>query len=263
MSYTGASLDQAHREAESGTVSFLDYTIRLLQAEATHSQQKEDQGRLKKARLPITCDLINGNWTILNNEVRIVGGLFTGSPGQILSRFSWELPQTITGYVASQGSNMIGDVKSVNYYDGATVVQHHSADWGGFTIGSYINGDKNIEANPNNELFQHEYGHYLQSQEAGWTYLSNYAIPSGYNGLTCPNGNDLGYYEHMAYSVEQDANIRAKTHFKEAKWDYKSNPIFDSGNNPNFDRDYSIYRTNQGLIRTSWWKSALIMVLCM
>ena len=207
--------------------------------------------------------VINGNWTILNNEVRIVGGLFTGSPGQILSRFSWELPQTITGYVASQGSNMIGDVKSVNYYDGATVVQHYSADWGGFTIGSYINGDKNIEANPNNELFQHEYGHYLQSQEAGWTYLSNYAIPSGYNGLTCPNGNDLGYYEHMAYSVEQDANIRAKTHFKEAKWDYKSNPIFDSGNNPNFDRDYSIYRTNQGLIRTSWWKSALIMVLCM
>ena len=50
MSGMGASLDQALREAESGTVSFIDYTIRLLQAEALHRQQKEDQRRLKTAR---------------------------------------------------------------------------------------------------------------------------------------------------------------------------------------------------------------------
>jgi len=202
------------------------------------------------------------NWTILKNDVKIARGLCNGSPGQILSRFTWELPQTIVGYVASQGSNMIGDVKSVNYYDGATVVKHYSREWGAFTLGSYINGDNNIEANPNNELFQHEYGHYLQSQEAGWAYLSEYAFPSGYNGLTCPKGNDRGYYEHMAYGVEQDANIRARAHFKGATWDYHSNPIFDSGHYPDFDRDYSKYRTNQGLIHTSWWESALTIALC-
>jgi len=66
MSGMGASLDQALREAESGTVSFLDYTIRLLQAEATHRQQKEDQRRLKTARLPITCDLNNYDYTFEN-----------------------------------------------------------------------------------------------------------------------------------------------------------------------------------------------------
>jgi hypothetical protein len=205
--------------------------------------------------------VFNGNWTILNNEVKIIGGLFTGSPGQILSRFTRELPQTIVGYVASQGSNMIGDVKSVNYYDGATVVQHYSGGWGGFTLGSYINGDNSIEANPTNPLFQHEYGHYLQSQEAGWTYLSNYAIPSLINAKKTPNNYD-GMRQHDAFGVEQDANIRARAHFGEEAWNYYKNPIFDSGHNDWFDKDYGKYRTNQGLIHTSWWTSALIMALC-
>jgi len=61
-----ASLDQALREAESGTVSFIDYTITLLQAEALHRQQKEAQRRLKTARLPITCDLNNYDYTFEN-----------------------------------------------------------------------------------------------------------------------------------------------------------------------------------------------------
>lgn len=66
MSGMGASLDQALREAESGTVSFIDYTIRLLQAEALHRQQKEDQRRLKTAHLPITCDLNNYDYNFEN-----------------------------------------------------------------------------------------------------------------------------------------------------------------------------------------------------
>ena len=66
MSGMGASLDQALREAETGTVSFLDYTIRLLQAEATHRQQKEAQRRLKTARLPKTCDLNNYDYDFEN-----------------------------------------------------------------------------------------------------------------------------------------------------------------------------------------------------
>ena len=205
--------------------------------------------------------LISGNWTILHNEVKIMGGLFIGSPGQIFSRFTWELPQSIVGYVASQGSNMIGDVKSVSYFDGATVVQHYSGDWGGFTLGSYINGDNTIKADPAIPLFQHEYGHYGQSQEAGWTYLFNYAIPSLINARNLPNNFD-GIRQHDAFGVEQDANLRARAYFGEKVWDYDKNPIFDSGKNPDFDRDYSKYRTNQGLIHTSRWVSVLIMTLC-
>lgn len=66
MSGMSASLDQALREAESGTVSFLDYTIRLLQAEALHRQQKEAERRLKTARLPKSCDLNNYDYTFEN-----------------------------------------------------------------------------------------------------------------------------------------------------------------------------------------------------
>ena len=37
----------------------------------------------------------------------------------------------------------------------ATVLQK-TGDWGAITLGSYIIGDQSIEADPNNDLFQHE-----------------------------------------------------------------------------------------------------------
>jgi len=57
MSGMSEVLDQALREAETGTVSYLDYTIRLLQAEAVHRERKDAQRRFKTARLPKTSDL--------------------------------------------------------------------------------------------------------------------------------------------------------------------------------------------------------------
>jgi DNA replication protein DnaC len=57
MSGMMASLDQALREAETGSVSYLDYTIRLLQSEALHREQKDSERRLKTARLPRMNDL--------------------------------------------------------------------------------------------------------------------------------------------------------------------------------------------------------------
>ncbi len=66
LSGMSAGLDQTLREAEKGTISFLDYTIQLLQAEATHRQQKEAQRRLVTARLPKTCDLNNYDYTVEN-----------------------------------------------------------------------------------------------------------------------------------------------------------------------------------------------------
>ena len=50
--------------------------------------------------------------------------------------------------------------------------------WGAFTSGSFINGERGLYADPNNTLFQHEYGHYLQSQSMGWGYLPRVGIPS-------------------------------------------------------------------------------------
>jgi len=50
-------LDQALREAETGSVSYLDFTIQLLQSEALHREQRDAEKRLKTARLPLANDL--------------------------------------------------------------------------------------------------------------------------------------------------------------------------------------------------------------
>jgi hypothetical protein len=168
---------------------------------------------------PSVIDAIhNGDWsrldpfkkgTISNNCYQITSGLFSGSFKQAVSRFTWELPQTILGYGYSMASNYFGTVQSVNFYDGATVVQNYkdhvwlgSGSDLGITLGSFINGNNEIEADPNTRLFQHEYGHYIQSQTSGWFYLSKYAIPSA-----------LSKYPYNQHPVEQDANIRAFTYF--------------------------------------------------
>lgn len=100
-------------------------------------------------------------------------GWFQGNFGQILSRFTWELPQTLFGHLGSQTENLFEGVKSVSYYGGATAVETYSAKWGGFTLGSFIIGHRGLHADPNNSLFQHEYGHYLQSRASGPLYLGN------------------------------------------------------------------------------------------
>ena len=66
MSGMSTCLDQVLREAESQTSSYLDYTIRLLQSEANHREQKEAQRRLKTARLPKASNLNMYDYTFEN-----------------------------------------------------------------------------------------------------------------------------------------------------------------------------------------------------
>lgn len=129
---------------------------------------------------------------------------FFGRAWELISRFTWQAPQTALGYMGSGVHNLLGGVKSVDYYGGATVVESYSEGWGGITLGSYINGQRGIRADPSERLFQHEYGHYLQSQSSGWFYLSKYGIPSL-----------LSKDPHNLHPAEQDANVRAFHYFSE------------------------------------------------
>src|SRR5690606_3518574 len=104
----------------------------------------------------------------VSNGFKIDMGLFKGDFGQILSRFTWELPQTLVGYGSSSIVNGLQNAKSVTYYGGATAVETYSGGWGGITLGSYVIGERGLQADPDNALFQHEYGHYLQSQSSGF-----------------------------------------------------------------------------------------------
>ncbi len=182
---------------------------------------------------------IKGVARIAWNAVKITAGLFATGPGnflkkawEVISRFTWQLPQTIGGFVSAQVTNLVGNVQSVDYYHGATVVRTYTEDWGGITQGSFIIGDNSIRADPNNSLFQHEYGHYLQSQKFGWAYYSRVGIPSA--------SSKEGPPDHQFNPVEQDANMRAFKYFNknvegfykseddknEARgWDFRRNPL--------------------------------------
>jgi hypothetical protein len=193
------------------------------------------------------------NNSILNNQFKIIGGLFQGDIGQIISRFTKELPQTLLGLGVSLGANAIGRVKSVSHYGGATVVEHYQNRWGAFTLGSYINGNNGIQADPTNPLFMHEYGHYLQSQDVGWNYMYDYAIPSASSSDHSHTGRN-GYSTHDAFWTEQDANRRGRDYFGDKNWNYNRHPVFKSGQNPVFDRDYGhlIRRNANGSAFGGW-----------
>ena len=148
------------------------------------------------------------------NDAMIWIGLFTSDRNkttgervcEVLSRLTWQLPQTALGLFAAQSANWLGLVNYVDYEYGATLINTNVGDYWGVTLGSYIMGGSKVEADANNTTFQHEYGHYLQSQEMGWGYLSRVAVPSIMSAST-------DSYNHKCYSVETDANRRAFEYF--------------------------------------------------
>jgi RHS repeat-associated protein len=165
------------------------------------------------------------------NSAKIYGGLFTsdnnrsffGQVGEILSRFTWQLPNTIAGFAGAHIANMGWNVNSVDYEAGATVLNVGNNDWGGLTLGSFILGDHTIKADPDNSLFQHEYGHYLQSQALGPRYFIDIALPSFFDA-SITHRND--YFGHMNFHTEKDASTRSLIHFNNLdKWDFYLNPI--------------------------------------
>ena len=146
------------------------------------------------------------NWHSTKMAFKIDMGLYKGNFKQILSRFTWEMPQTMLGYIGGHALNTANLVKNVSYYGGATAITTNLSNWGAFTLGSYITGDRNLEASPHNSLFQHEYGHYLQSQAWGPWYLGKAGIPS-----LLDTGGHAG--DHNLHPIEQDANARAFEYF--------------------------------------------------
>ena len=85
------------------------------------------------------------------------------------------------------------------------------------TQGSYIVGDNELEADSANALFQHEYGHYIQSQTYGLLYYGKFGIPS----LLSKNTTSSHHNDHP---VEQDANIRALKYYHQNGLDSVWNP---------------------------------------
>ena len=181
--------------------------------------------------------LFSDGWKEANkraaNDIKIWGGLFASDPNkgffgrvwETISRFTWQLPQTIGGWGTAQAYNTLGlegGVESVKYKYGATVVSTRN-DWTAVTQGSYIVGGSSLKAEANNPLFQHEYGHYIQSQKTGWAYYPRYGLPSAFS-INTPE------HPHLFNPIEQDANMRAFKYFnRNVTGFYDKNPYDANG----------------------------------
>lgn len=159
------------------------------------------------------------NWHSTAMAFKIESGLFKGNFKQTVSRFTWEAPQTFLGEFIGNVQNTFYGVRNVSDYGGATAIEFYKDNWGAFTLGSYINGQRGLYADPSNSLFQHEYGHYLQSQSMGPFYLQRVALPSLIDAWTNK--------QHKYHAAEQDANIRAYKYFSKHVRDF--NICNDSG----------------------------------
>jgi len=181
------------------------------------------------------------------NSLKVELGLFKGSPKQILSRFTWELPQTIIGYNYSMYRITFEHVDHVRFFDGATyIIRDSKESENGITIGSYINinnpqgvpTDENGKFAPwKNSLYIHEYGHYLQSQEYGLGYLFSVGIPSLLSAINRQKekiidkyGKEFEVSSHRIKSYEMNANRKAFEYFSKkygiTYWDEYKYPFY-------------------------------------
>ena len=160
------------------------------------------------------------SWSPTNKAWKIdIGGFktdpnrnFWGRSWQLISRWTWELPQTVLGKGYSHIRNMTGNVDDVSYYGGATLVnKNDNSGWRwGLTLGPYINS-KNVVADPyTDDLFRHEFGHTLQSRLVGPLYLTHVGIPS-FIGSGLEN---LGLNDHNREWYETQANRMSERYFR-------------------------------------------------
>ena len=195
-------------------------------------------------------------WKGLKNDAKITWGLFQGKFGQVISRFTWELPQSILGYTYSLVRNGVEDIDYINYFDGATfLVKNTHKTNNGVTIGSFINintkDERPIDDNGNfapykYPLFMHEYGHYIQSQKSGLAYLFYYATPSIWSVIKSSFKDEDSKYintsAHKRHWMERSASRYAKKYFKKYGVDWDSD-IYKIQNKPiTYETIYPTYK---------------------
>jgi hypothetical protein len=192
------------------------------------------------------------------NSAKIWGGLFAsdkeksfgGRVLEVVSRFTWQLPQTIGGLLYNQGASMFGNVSGVEYFHGATAVKGAGIGGGAVTLGSYISlshttldKEANVGIGPGSYTFMHEYGHYLQSQRNGVSYLFKYGLPSIFG----------------AHWTEWDANQRAANYFNKLSPTTPWNPNYYLPST--WQHTYSKLPDGGKIHNTKWWEYFILSLV--
>lgn len=146
---------------------------------------------------------------------------FFGEVWEGISRHTWEYPQQAAGYFWSSMRNCWAD--RVDYLGGGTFVTNEESNGSGISFGSFLNindtgkisgdFDNYVAHNP---LYMHEYGHYIDSQRFGPSYLFAIGAPSALSALG--NGRSIspegyGINNHKYYWTETRANRNAADYF--------------------------------------------------
>lgn len=114
----------------------------------------------------------------LKNSAEIWGGLFAvdrrrnvpGAAWQLISRFSWEGLQTVTGFIAAHATNIFGNVRNVGYIDGLTYLELGGNRGGTAGIyGNYMYGSDmgRSHRGSNSTYWNTAKGHYKAQQMFG------------------------------------------------------------------------------------------------
>ena len=177
-------------------------------------------------------DLFRGGKTYKNSLQVFLGRYylndhsFLGGIAQGFARSNWASPQTMLGEVYSQMDVAIGRSLRVDYLYGRTFLTEENAGQEGpaVTFGDYIRAVTNDSVGDSFEdfvithpMYQHEYGHSIDSWRWGPLYLLNGLLSLG-NVL-----NWWGPEDHQKFFTEVSANKRGRNHF--SNWEEEDYPV--------------------------------------
>lgn len=139
---------------------------------------------------------------------------FMGRVWQLFSRFTWEIPQTLVGWLYTMGRALFGQVDRVDSLGGITFATKETGRTGcmGVSLGTFVDlwdghwlrdGEGGwVLSNP---LCMHEFGHTADSQRFGPLYLFVIGIPSLISAF--------GKGDHSVFWTELRANRHAQRYF--------------------------------------------------
>lgn len=150
------------------------------------------------------------NWSKTINAWNIDRGMFKGNFLQILNKWTYSIGNSFVGNVVANGANLIGKVNDVTYMDGMAAISGVTSGNAAVTIGHYSMGPKGYKADWRDNLFVHEYGHYVQTQFMGFMYFPIVAIPSLFSAWFTSKWSGM---EHNERWFEVNASKLGAKHF--------------------------------------------------
>lgn len=152
---------------------------------------------------------------------------FWGRAWQLFSRFTWELLQTLVGWLYTLFRALVGQVDRVDSFGGITfATKVKGTGCMGVSLGTFVDlwdghwlhdGEGGLVLN--NQLCMHEFGHTGDSQRFGPLYLPVIGLTSLISAM--------GKGDHNSYWTEIRANRHAKKYFGKRygiEWSEKGYP---------------------------------------